>query len=98
MIPELPERVTVPLEAAAVPIDPRRPGRIGCRRCGRALELNQPDPDDPDRWLGTCPACGCWQVVEILDGERMALVVVLPVVDLVREAIRAAGARPDRPD
>jgi hypothetical protein len=97
MIPELPDRITVSLEAAAVPIDPRHPGRIDCRRCGQGLDLNQPDPEDPDRWLGTCPACGCWQVVEVLDEERTALVVVLPVVEVVRKSIRGARSRPDRP-
>ena len=43
--------VTVPIDGlAAVP----------CPSCTEPLSLSQPDPDDPDRLVATCPACGEW--------------------------------------
>ncbi len=94
MFANLPERVTVALDAAEVPLNHSGPSGIACRRCGEPLDLSQPDPQDPDRWLGTCAGCGGWHLVELIDEERMALVVLLPVVEIVRAALRTAGARP----
>jgi hypothetical protein len=31
-----------------------------CPQCGHALALHQPDPELPDRLLGTCEECKSW--------------------------------------
>jgi hypothetical protein len=38
--------------------------RIHCLDCDCELILHQPDPDLPDRLLGTCDACKSWFLVE----------------------------------
>ena len=33
---------------------------LACRRCRSSLDIHQPDPNQPDQFLGTCPSCGGW--------------------------------------
>jgi hypothetical protein len=33
---------------------------ILCQNCGYALTLHQPDPELPERLLGSCAECKCW--------------------------------------
>ena len=35
-----------------------------CRTCGAPLDVCQPDPNLPDRFLTTCPDCLTWSLVE----------------------------------
>jgi hypothetical protein len=41
-----------------------------CGTCGAPLDLHQPDPDLPDRFLGTCRVCKAWW---LLDGASDAV-------------------------
>lgn len=40
-----------------------------CPGCRADLNVHQPEPDRPDRLLGTCPSCGLWALV-VLDVEH----------------------------
>ncbi|GAC1304579.1 MAG: hypothetical protein NVSMB14_12190 [Isosphaeraceae bacterium] len=68
---------------------------ILCRHCDAALELHQPDAYDPDRWLGTCHACGAWHVIGIREDGLDAVVARLPTAEIIAEATKN---RPDLPD
>src|SRR5689334_7442705 len=35
-----------------------------CRACGSDLILHQPDPEMPERLLGTCGGCKSWYLIE----------------------------------
>jgi hypothetical protein len=34
-----------------------------CLRCEGPLDRHQPDVQQPDRVLGTCPTCGAWYLL-----------------------------------
>jgi hypothetical protein len=46
---------------------------ISCPRCGADLSLHQPDLDQPQRLLATCPECRSWYLV---DAKACALICV----------------------
>src|SRR5581483_4011915 len=50
----------------------------GCAACGKPLEMHQPDTADPERLLGTCPACGAWSVIQPGSAEETVHVLQLP--------------------
>ena len=35
-----------------------------CPSCGADLEVHQPQPDQPNRLLGTCDECGTWAIFD----------------------------------
>ena len=47
--------------------------RIHCLACDCELILHQPDPDLPERLLGTCDACKSWFLVEGVAGVPIPL-------------------------
>ena len=64
-----------------------------CQRCRSPMDLHQPDSNQPDQFLATCPRCGLWVRAEAKADERTAVVVQLPEV----EEIRARRKRPLKP-
>ncbi len=52
-------------------------GAIPCRRCGVTLDLCQPDPNLPERFIATCDECGEWSLVESSPDRLWATVVSL---------------------
>lgn len=56
----------------------------GCIQCGAALDMQQPDPDSPDRMLGVCPDCKHWHVT-LLEPMLGATLVKLPLVGPLRD-------------
>ena len=71
--------VTVSIEHSLISRSPRA---VACPGCREALDLYQPDPDSPDRLLGTCDGCKAWYV---LDRER-GVMALLPVELALRGA------------
>jgi hypothetical protein len=57
-------------------------GEVLCDCCQSVLDLHQPDPDRPDRLLGTCPECGSWFLI---DGDAHTML-ALPDVRTLRDA------------
>jgi hypothetical protein len=49
------------------------PRVVGCPKCGRALDLHQPDMDLPDRNLGTCGDCKAWFLIDYGSGVMLLL-------------------------
>lgn len=60
---------TVPAEQA---------GPIHCLSCQGALEMHQPDLDQPESLLGTCAACGAWHVIAASASGQEIIAVNLP--------------------
>jgi hypothetical protein len=49
-----------------------------CRKCRASVDLHQPNPLQPDQFLGTCSSCGSWyRILSQADGGP-ASVVQLP--------------------
>lgn len=58
---------------------------ISCRTCGAPLDVCQPDPNLPDRFLATCPDCLAWFLVESLDDqEALWMASLAPLFELAR--------------
>jgi hypothetical protein len=49
-----------------------------CPRCGSHLDLHQPQPNLPDRLLGTCDSCDLWAVIEVGRDGLKTILTVLP--------------------
>jgi hypothetical protein len=41
--------------------------RVRCPNCGYRMSVHQPDPQSPERLLGTCPACKSWYLMDCVD-------------------------------
>ena len=54
---------------------------VVCVRCQSTLERHQPDEEQPDRLLGTCPGCGAWYLIDLVT----AVMIALPVSELLTE-------------
>jgi hypothetical protein len=58
---------------------------LPCRACGAVLDVCQPDPNLPDRFLATCPDCLTWFLVETSSDQSTAWIASLaPLVGLAR--------------
>jgi hypothetical protein len=55
--------------------------RTRCLTCAEPLDILQPDVRSPDRFLGICPECGAWDLMECQPDARTALMTVLPTLD-----------------
>jgi hypothetical protein len=52
-------------------------GACDCPACGSALDVQQPDPDDPSRLLWVCVECRSWFLL-YQDPRGRSVVVTLP--------------------
>lgn len=82
-------QLSLTVETIVIALEPAGAVTLACRRCGVALDLHQPEPDDPDLMLGTCLECGAWFAIRV-EGIS-ALIVTLPMVDLMRQAMDPVG-------
>lgn len=58
---------------------------ISCRKCGAPLDVCQPDPNLPDRFLATCPDCLAWSLVESTGDQSIVWMISLdPLLGLSR--------------
>lgn len=55
---------------------------IPCPSCGGDLERHQPDPERPDRLVGTCLECGDWCLMLVSAGGGLVRLVPLPLAEL----------------
>ena len=53
---------------------------LNCRSCRGPLDIHQPNPNQPDQFLGTCSDCNLWYRVESKPGEGRLTVMQLPEV------------------
>ncbi len=53
---------------------------LECQRCGSPMDLHQPDSNQPEQFLATCPECGLWLRVEAKADEPAAVAMQLPEV------------------
>ncbi len=79
---------TIPANLAYFCVAAKQIGRLLCRGCRSPLDIHQPNPNQPDQFLGTCPHCGSWFRIEARAGEARAMVIRLPEFREIR---------PDRP-
>jgi hypothetical protein len=48
--------------------DPGDRSGVACPGCRHVLTLHQPDPQFPDRLLGTCDVCRAWSLIDSAAG------------------------------
>jgi hypothetical protein len=65
-----------------------------CQSCADDLVLMQPDNQNPDRLLGSCPGCRRWSLIECLPDEGSFLVAALPSLG-VADSLQWAGHSED---
>jgi hypothetical protein len=46
---------------------------MACPACGEILDIQQPNPDDPDRLLAICCNCGAWHIVDPSENQMMLM-------------------------
>lgn len=63
-----------------------------CVECSGELTWHQPDPDDPNRLLGTCPACGAWHVLDLLHPKRVVFALIPRAWQVDRAAVGQSNA------
>jgi hypothetical protein len=68
--------------------NPDRLAEVRCPSCETLLSVHAPDPELPDRLLGTCGVCRSWYLMDC----RSATMILLPDTKELRAA--ASGARP----
>jgi hypothetical protein len=68
--------VTMPV--ASVHPCPEDATWICCLNCDAPLELHQPTAEEPQRFVGTCDACGRWYLLDWVPRTTEGLMVVLP--------------------
>ena len=49
-----------------------------CLSCDNSLDFHQPDPDLPQRMLGTCDACKSWHLLNFVADGPGAVLTLLP--------------------
>ncbi len=64
--------------------------KLNCRNCRSPLDLHQPNQNQPDQFLYTCPGCDCWFLVQAIAGESHATVVQLPEMSEIRPPVPAS--------
>jgi hypothetical protein len=69
-------RFSVQIAYRAIP--PEQLTEMACWGCREMLDLHQPDPNQPDRFLSTCPGCGRWYWVVPKVGEEGFVMLDLP--------------------
>ena len=67
---------------------------LACRRCRSPLDVHQPNPQQSDQFLGTCPTCNRWYLVAPSSGDPGLIVMELPDI---AESCRPPLAEPGRP-
>jgi hypothetical protein len=55
------------------------------------MDLQQPDPEDPDRLLGLCHECDDWFLLQALPCTGAVVIMRLPRAEEVRRAATARG-------
>ena len=71
------------LTRAAIPIPVNvlaAESEVLCTGCDASLDIHQPDPESPDRFLGTCPDCGAWFLID----DQVHLMILVPDLRIYR--------------
>jgi hypothetical protein len=65
---------------------------LACPECRDALDLHQPDENQPAHLLGTCASCGNWYFLVELEADwRRAVLFDLPSVAAIRQMFNSPG-------
>ena len=65
--------IHVALDLIRMDADSEGPSSPRCSGCHRDLALHQPDPQSPDRLLGTCEECHAWFLILAVPGLMIRL-------------------------
>ena len=76
-------------------IAPESLATLHCRECRSPLDIHQPNPNQPDQFLGTCAGCGAWYRIGSCAAEDLLTVVQLPEVGEVDPTLSDSENRPE---
>ena len=91
MVSSKPRTVLIPLAVTRLSTALEVPVDVPCLVCGEPLSIHQPDPDAPERLLGTCDACDSWHLIDASTGV-MALLPDAAGLRAARHAPQASNA------
>ncbi|HEV3163259.1 MAG TPA: hypothetical protein VGZ22_04405 [Isosphaeraceae bacterium] len=74
----------VALDVTVAPLTDEGLSSILCPKCQGPITVHQPDAQLPDQLLGTCDGCGAWYVLGLMSASNEALVLHLPIHELVQ--------------
>jgi hypothetical protein len=83
------KRVAVDLALIRFPTTVEGLSQLCCLGCGVPMDLHHPDAGFPERMLGTCDACRCWYLMDLVPGRPEAVMVLLPDGDHFLRALEA---------
>jgi hypothetical protein len=65
--------IPVSLNLIHLAIDKRSAADVRCQECDGRLTLHQPDVNLADRFVGTCPRCQAWYLINLEMGVMLLL-------------------------
>lgn len=77
-MPTSPTETVVTLLLHASPTTKAWPGNVRCPVCESPMEVQQPDPDQPDRLLGICEGCKRWALLIHDKKAKIVIAMVMP--------------------
>ena len=64
---------------------------VCCLSCGAPLELHQPVAEEPQRFVGTCDACGRWYLLDWVPRTTEGLMLMLPSYEELQATLNPTG-------
>jgi hypothetical protein len=86
-------RVAVTTSATRIAFCPDGSVLASCLRCEGGLTLHQPEPQEPHRFLGTCPDCRAWHYIDCSPDGKEATIVLIPAIEPIRKEVAQGGRR-----
>jgi hypothetical protein len=80
--------LSVSLRVAGVLPCPEDATWVCCLNCRAPLDLYQPDAQEPQRFVGTCGACGRWYLLDWDPLGAEGLMLLLPTEEELRRTLR----------
>jgi hypothetical protein len=79
--------IDVTTSATRLEFEPDETPRAQCAKCQAPLQIHQPEPSIPDRFLGTCARCRSWYFISCTADRTEGVMVLLPTLDALQKAL-----------
>jgi hypothetical protein len=73
--------LTLQIGYLTVRVDAEAP--LACLKCKGSLDIQQPNPEQPDQLFGVCVECGSWHVLERKESASTQVLIRVPIDSLM---------------